>query len=54
VRTVLAERFDLVPGQKRQLPFIGLFASGYTDTAERFEEYLAEVIAARAAKYRDR
>ena len=54
VREVLAERFDLIPGQPRRIPFAGIGASGQTDLASRMEEILAEEWADAIANDRDR
>lgn len=43
VRQSLTAKFGPVPEDgKRPVPIAGLFASGYTDTAERHDEILAE------------
>lgn len=42
VREALQEKLNYMPGLPRDIPWIGIGESGHTDTAERFDEILAE------------
>jgi hypothetical protein len=53
-RRALRTHFGLDGDKPRVLPFANLGASGYTDTAERMEEILAEEWAADIERHRDR
>lgn len=52
VREALEAYFAQQPPEPKKLGFIGIGASGHTDTSERFEEILAETWA--DAIYNDR
>lgn len=54
IREVLAERFGMVPGRPREIPWAGLGGSGSTNTGERFEEILAQEWPADLERDRDR
>jgi hypothetical protein len=53
-RQALIAHLGLADAPKRRLPFVGLGASGHTDTTERLDEILAEEWPAAIERHRDR